>query len=102
MSKLDFAIDELEASGWSTLDTTGLRFTPTGRAYPSVERVQREFAARGSQLVIRRMDLFDCFRAEWTNAQGQPAGAVVGQSEEEAAVFALASARRATQPAGTP
>jgi len=97
MGKLDFAIDELEASGWSTLDTTGMRFTPTGRAYPGVERVTQEFSARSGRLVIRRVDLFDCFRAEWTDAHGNAAGAVVGQTEEEAAVFALARARRAGQ-----
>ena len=100
MGMLDFAIDELESAGWSTLDTGGMRFTSSGRAYPGVERVKREFKKSGATLVIRRVDLFDCFRAEWTDAVGHPAGGVVGQTEEEAAVFARARARRCGQLAG--
>lgn len=91
---LDFAIDELYATGWSTLDSTGCAHAPSGRVYPLIERVRAEFAQRGCTLTIRFVQLFDCFRAEWTDAAGAPAGAVVGQSEEEAAVYALAQFRR--------
>lgn len=91
---LDFAIDELTATGWSAMDTTGCQHTAEGRVYPGLLRVQREFAAAGFELTIRFVQLFDCYRAEWRDAQGAPAGAVVGGSESEAAVYALAQLRR--------
>ncbi|MGP1308768.1 MAG: hypothetical protein ACTS27_01045 [Phycisphaerales bacterium] len=92
---LDFAIDELMATGWSALDTTGCEHTPEGRVYPGVLRVQREFANAGHELSIRYVQLFDCHRAEWADASGAPAGAVVGAGEREAAVYALAQFRKA-------
>lgn len=90
---LNFALDELYASGWSTLDSAGCEFLE-GRQYPGVPRVQREFASAGFVLSLRRVELFDCFRAEWRTESGEAAGAVVGQSETEAAVYALAQMRR--------
>lgn len=93
---LDFAIEELYGSGWSTLDSTGCGCGPDGRLYPSVERARREFEGCGYALTIRRIELFDCFRAEWRLASGEAIGAVVGQSESEAAVYALAQWRRST------
>ena len=42
---LDFAIDELFATGWSALDTTGCE-SEGGRWVPSVDRVMREFEQR--------------------------------------------------------
>lgn len=92
---LDFAIEELYASGWSTLDSTGCGCAPDGRLFPGLERIRQEFAAAGYDLTIRRIDLFDCFRAEWRLPSGQAVGAVVGREEPEAAVYALASMRRA-------
>ncbi len=92
---LDFAIDELMATGWSSMDTTGCEHTPEGRVFPGLLRVQREFANAGHELSIRYVQLFDCHRAEWSDAKGNPAGAVVGGSEQEAAVYALAQFRRA-------
>ncbi|MCG3125129.1 MAG: hypothetical protein GIKADHBN_03659 [Phycisphaerales bacterium] len=91
---LEFAIDELYATGWSALDSTDCDYLADGRCYPRPARVQREFAENGHQLTIRRVQLFDCSRAEWTGPDGEPAGAVVGQQDAEAAVYALAQLRR--------
>lgn len=96
---LDFAIDELFATGWSTSDPKGCEHTPDGRLYPGVDRVRAIFRESGLELTIRYVQLFDCHRAEWRDAGGA-AGAVVGQSEQEAAVYALASHRRQTAGAG--
>lgn len=90
---LDFAIDQLFATGWSALDTTGCEFH-AGRCYPGLGRVMREFASSGADLSLRKIDLFDCFRAEWRDATGRALGGVVGQTEIEAAVYALAQFRR--------
>lgn len=91
---LEFAIDELYASGWTGLDTAGCEHHADGRVFPTVDRVMREFAEAGHELSLRRIQLFDCYRAEWKDAQGQPAGAVVGHTESEAAVYALSQFRR--------
>ncbi|MDX2115713.1 MAG: hypothetical protein SFZ24_08865 [Planctomycetota bacterium] len=91
---LTFAIEELYATGWSTLESTGCEFDADGRLYPTVARIAREFADAGYALQIRRIDLFDCCRAEWRAPSGEASGAVVGQSEAEAAVYALAHFRR--------
>lgn len=93
---LDFAIEELFSTGWSALDSTGCSSAPDGRLYPGVDRVRREFEAAGYELTLRRIDLFDCCRAEWRLPNGQAVGAVVGQSESEAAVYALAQMRRSS------
>lgn len=92
---LEFAIEELYASGWSTLDSTGCSCGGDGRLFPSVDRVRAEFKAAGLELTLRRVELFDCFRAEWRLIDGQAEGAVVGRDEPEAAVYALAQMRRA-------
>lgn len=91
---LDFAIDELYATGWSALDTAGCEYHSDGRTYPTVERVRRAFAEQGFELTTRHVQLFDCYRAEWRDAAGHPCGAVVGQRESEAAVYALSQWRR--------
>lgn len=90
---LNFAVDELYATGWSTLDSSGCEFLE-GRQYPGVERVQREFTGQGFTLSIRRVELFDCFRAEWRTTSGDACGAIVAQCQTEAAVYALAQLRR--------
>lgn len=97
---LDFAIDELYATGWSSLDSAGCAHHADGRAYPTIDKVVQSFAARGLVLGIRHIQLFDCYRAEWRDASGVALGAVVGQSEAEAAVYALSQMRR--QAAATP
>ncbi|GIK20401.1 MAG: hypothetical protein DYG93_04475 [Leptolyngbya sp. PLA2] len=93
---LDFAIDELYATGWSPLDTRDCERHDDGRPFPSLARVEQEFAAAGFPLKVRHVQLFDCYRAEWHDGTGQPAGAVVGRTAAEAAVFALSQMRRAT------
>ncbi|MEM8835223.1 MAG: hypothetical protein AAGD00_05335 [Planctomycetota bacterium] len=98
---LPFAIDELYATGWSTLDSAGCEHAPDGRFVPTVERITREFADHGLTLAIRRVELFDCSRAEWSDAAGVPKGGVVGQSEHEAAVYALAQLRRSMAQSGS-
>jgi len=91
---LDFAIDELLATGWSALDTSGCNHHADGRGYPSVTRVKEEFTSEGFELTVRHVQLFDCYRAEWRDAAGVATGAVVGRSDAEAAVYALAQLRR--------
>lgn len=91
---LEFAIDELYATGWSTLDSQGCAYHSDGRPFPNFSRVQEEFLASGCSLSIRRIQLFDCHRAEWINEAGVPLGAVVGHTESEAAVYALSQLRR--------
>jgi hypothetical protein len=90
---LDFAIDELYATGWLPLDTSGCNRAPDGRPYPSVERAQREFAQQGFDLSVRHVPVFGCYQAEWSEG-GAPAGAVVGHTEEEAVVYAFSRFRR--------
>jgi hypothetical protein len=91
---LEFAIDELYASGWTALDSAGCTHHSDGRVYPSVDRIKRECREAGYDLTIRHVQLFDCHRAEWRDPQGQAAGAVVGRTEPEAAVYALSQLRR--------
>ncbi|MCC6321060.1 MAG: hypothetical protein IT438_06435 [Phycisphaerales bacterium] len=91
---LIFALDELHATGWSCLDTTGCAFDTDGRAYPTIARVQQEFAAAGFEFSITHQSRFNCYRAEWREAGSDQTQAVVGHSEAEAAVYALAQFRR--------
>ncbi|MCC6660362.1 MAG: hypothetical protein IT437_05700 [Phycisphaerales bacterium] len=98
---LEIAIDDLYATGWSGLDTTGCLYGIDGRSYPGPERVRQEFQAAGFGFTTRHVQLFNCYRAEWREAGGGAAGAVVGHTEAEAAVYALAQMRRtpAAEPA---
>src|ERR1044071_4293834 len=91
---LDFAIDELYATGWTAMDFAGGRHGPDGRLFPEIERVRNEFRRAGYELSLRHVQLFDCYRAEWRDSSGGPAGAIVGHSEAEAAVYALSQMRR--------
>ena len=91
---IDFAVEQLYATGWSTLESTGCISAADGRLIPSTMRVMQEFEQHGFQLTIRHIATFDCYRAEWQNANGQAVGAVVGQTQDEAAVYALAQMRR--------
>lgn len=97
---LDLAIDQLLDTGWSVLDTNDHEYSPQGRLFPTVERVEREFRAAGVDLEITRVDLFNCFRAEWTDPESGERHDVVGSTREEAAVYALARHRR-RQPAAS-
>lgn len=89
---LDFALDALYDTGWQSSAT--MPRLADGRVYPSLDTVHSQFAEAGFDLAVRHIQVFDCYRAEWRNAQGQPGGAVVGQSAEEAAVYALSQLRR--------
>jgi hypothetical protein len=91
---LDFALDELYATGWSSLDAGGCTYHTDGRSFPTTERIKQEFAAAGFSLKIEHAPTYSCYRASWTTPDGQRSGAVVGHSEAEAAVFALAHLRR--------
>lgn len=92
---LSFAIDELIGTGWTGLDSAGCGFDTDGRAYPSALRVRQEFSAAGFEFDVARHEQYNCFRATWREAgETQDAGAVVGHSEAEAAVYALAQLRR--------
>ena len=90
---LDFAIDELYATGWTALDTAGC-YHSNGRAYPGVQSVKVQFREAGFDMAVQHIQLFDCYRAEWRDGSGAPAGAAVGRTEAEAAVYALAQLRR--------
>ena len=103
---LDFAVSQLEATGWSGSESGGCGQLADGRVYPEAVRVAREFAEAGFVLRLRHVPLFDCYRAEWTEAvdessgvasdgaAGESARTVVGRTCDEAAVYALALMRR--------
>ena|ERR1051325_2602022 len=91
---LDFAIDALYETGWTAEDAQACRHHSDGRKYPTQELVGRCFEEHGYKLTIRHIQLFDCYRAEWRDGQGQAGGAVVGQTAEEAAVYAMSQLRR--------
>lgn len=101
--RLNYAIDELYATGWSPLYSPAAERSPDGRRYPSVQEVAAEFAAAGVGFRVREVEEFGCFRAAW-GGEGDASGAqgqVVGQSPDEASVYALAHLRRALMaPAG--
>ena len=108
---LEYSVDQLYETGWqpdvhfrSTDAAPELERLPDGRLYPSVLRVQQLFAAAGYELAIRYVQLFECYRASWTDRHGAPVGAVVGADEREAAVYALAQLRKITSqvPAANP
>ena len=87
---LKFSVDKLYETNWQPRDAGMCARLDDGRLYPPVAEVQRIFAAQGYELVIRYAQLFDCYRAVWTNPAGTAEGAVVGADENEAAVYALA------------
>lgn len=91
---LDFAIDELYATHWTPLNSSGCTHHSDGRAYPTVDRIKNEFTEAGFTITLRHVQLFDCYRAEWRDGSNNPVGAVVGRSESEAAVYALSQLRR--------
>lgn len=101
---LDYAVERLYQAGWSPLADCDLKQCPDGRAYPSVLAVQREFALAGLELSIKHNLIFNCYRATWApigepldsnHATDERHGTVVGSSESEAAVYALAQLRAA-------
>jgi len=91
---INIALEELYATGWSALDSAGCELDGQGRWVPTVGRVVDEFEGAGFALSLHHAQLFDCYRAVWMTGGGDPAGAVVGSSEHEAAIYALAQLRR--------
>lgn len=81
---LEYAVSRLYEMGWEGGDGLLLQKLEDGRAYPAVADIRRYFEAEGENLVVRRVALFNCYRAEWAS------GYCVGTSEAEAAVYALA------------
>ena len=103
---LEFSVDKLYETGWhpesvAASSPTNLERLPDGRWYPSLVKIQEIFAKAGYELAIRYVQLFDCYRAVWTDRSGAAAGAVVGSDEREAAVYALAQLRKTAAPAAT-
>lgn len=90
----EFALDELYATGWSDLDSSGCSHHVDGRAFPRLDRVKQEFAAAGVDFSIERVDAFNCSRAKWHDTDSGQQLAVVGACDAEASVFALARLRR--------
>lgn len=105
---LDFAIDALYQTDFKPWDAVDCKVHKDGRAYPTVQAVGECFERAGAglptssmnggySLTIRHVQLFDCYRAEWRDGNGDVRGAVVGQTAEEAAVYALSLLRRQLQ-----
>lgn len=90
----EFALDELYATGWSDLDSSGCSHHSDGRAFPRPDRVKQEFAAAGVDLSLEKVDAFKCYRAKWSETDTGTPVTVVGACDAEAAVFALARLRR--------
>ena len=91
---LEFAIDALYETNFEASQASPCRTHSDGRPYPCLDAVEQCFATAGFGLSVRHIQLFHCYRAEWRDSSGQAAGAVVGQSAEEAAVYALSLLRR--------
>ena len=91
---IQFALDELYATGWNALDSAGCAYSGDGRAYPTPGRGRAEFDTAQHRLSLERVEAFDCYRAVWSDATGTPLGSAVATSEHEAAVYALARLRQ--------
>ncbi len=98
------AVDRLYQGGWLPDGQFELDRLPSGLSFPTVEAVRRIFADAGLRLLLKQNLMFKCHRAEWapvSSAVGEIAGpedtcgAVVGNCEREAAVYALAQYRKA-------
>lgn len=89
---IDFAVDRLYEAGWNPSRDAEWETLPDGRKVPSPSSVRREFADAGLELAIKQNFIFDCFRATWTR-DGKVEGTVIGDSEMEATVYALAQLR---------
>ena len=89
---IDFAVDRLYEAGWNPSFDEQWETLPDGRKVPSLASVKREFAEAGFELTIKQNLIFGCYRATWSSGQKME-GTVVGDSEMEAAVYALAQLR---------
>jgi len=91
---LNYAVDKLHATGWTPDVTSMHERAPDGRPYPSLSQVENEFHAAGQTLSLKFAEKYGVFRAEWRDqTTGHVHGAVVGQTRDEAAVYALAQLR---------
>ena len=101
---LQYAVERLYQTGWSTFGEWELDRLPDGRSFPSLIAIQREFARAGLELAIKHNLMFNCYRATWAPA-GEPLdekhatdevhGTVIGKCQREAAVYALSQLRDA-------
>ena len=89
---LEFAVDRLTAAGWASDNDRGCSRDASGRLYPSPDRVQVELSEMGLSLDLTHLPSFGCYRARFTSSDGEVVGEVVGSTEEETAVYALARA----------
>ena len=101
---LNYAVDRLYEAGWLPSGEMELEKLEDGRIFPTVLTVQREFARAGLELAIKHNIMFRCYRAAWgpigealdpAHAADERHGTVVGTSEKESAVYALAQLRGA-------
>ena len=92
---INFAVDRLYETGWLPTEAAALERLPGGLRYPSVAMVQQTFEDAGLKLSIKPHLMFGCCRAEWSPMAPSLGltGTVVGSSEAEAAVYALAKLR---------
>lgn len=91
---INYAIDDLYATGWQALDSAACEHHSDGRPFPTVQSVRQSFEAAGLEMEITYILLFDCYRAQWRDSSGAAQGAIVGATAAEAAVYALAQLRR--------
>ena len=68
---LQYAVERLYQTGWSTMGEWDLDHLPDGCAFPSLIAIQREFARAGLELSIKHNLIFNCYRATWAPA-GEP------------------------------
>jgi len=99
---LTFALDRLLETGWTASGQPNLEQLPDGRPYPGIAAVRDEFERAGLDLELKHNFMFNCCRATWAprgerpdpdHAEDERHGTVVGNCENEAAVYALAQWR---------
>jgi hypothetical protein len=104
---LSIAVDRLYETGWTPAAGEETETLPAdGRIFPSLLSIQRTFFAAGLELAIKHNLVFNCYRASWSPI-GQPLegwatadathGTVVGLTEVEAGVYALAQMRQSSR-----
>ena len=93
---LDYAVERLYETGWSAEGEHELETLEDGRKFPSVSSVQKQFAQAGLKLSIKQNIMFNCYHAAWSGGDSstRQRGTVIGASESEAAVYALAQLRQ--------
>ncbi|MFT3789129.1 MAG: hypothetical protein QM770_23625 [Tepidisphaeraceae bacterium] len=81
-----YAVERLYQTGWHP-DDNEIDFLPDGTPLPSVNAVKRAFTRAGLELTLKQNQLFHCVHASWGEHTS------VGQTDQEAAVWALAQFR---------